>query len=266
MQLFFSFVIPVFNRPQELRELLQSLSELKYNRPYEVVVVEDGSQEEAEDVVNEFRSQISLLYFKKPNTGPGDSRNFGMARANGDYFIILDSDCILPQDYLNMVEASLNAEYVDCFGGPDTAHKSFSIIQKAINYAMTSGLSTGGIRGAKRSVNKFQPRSFNMGISRKAFESTGGYGRIHPGEDPDLSIRLWEKGFATKLIPEAFVFHKRRIAFKQFFRQVTKFGMVPTNPEQLAPGNCEDHLLVSVLVLLGFFRLHCPDIFAALSL
>ena len=226
MQLYYSFVIPVYNRPEELRELLLSLTLLNYTKPYEVVIVEDGSQLSAAHIADEFREILSLVYLHKKNTGPGDSRNYGMARASGNYFIILDSDCILPPEYLCELDASLTKQYVDCFGGPDAAHESFSNIQKAINYAMTSILTTGGIRGKEKSVGKFQPRSFNMGMSKKAFESTGGFGKIHPGEDPDLSIRLWKQGFNTKLVSQAYVYHKRRIDFGLFFKQVKKFGMV----------------------------------------
>lgn len=226
MDRYFSFIVPVYNRPNEIRELLQSLTEQTYGRPFEVVVVEDGSTESSSEVVADFRSKLSITYLLKPNSGPGDSRNHGMHLAKGDYFIILDSDCVLPPKYLEIVDKALKEEYVDCYGGPDAAHASFSVIQKAINYAMTSFLTTGGIRGNKKGLGKFQPRSFNMGISKKAFEATQGFGNIHPGEDPDLSIRLWKKGFQTQLIADAFVYHKRRINWPKFFAQVRKFGMV----------------------------------------
>lgn len=226
MQLYYSFVIPVYNRPDELRELLQSLVLLEYKNPFEVVVVEDGSQLDAEDVVEQYSAQLNTVYLKKENTGPGDSRNYGMARASGNYFLILDSDCILPPDYLRALDTALTKDYADCFGGPDAAHESFSRVQKAINYTMTSVLTTGGIRGKEKRIGKFQPRSFNMGISQKAFQETGGFGSIHPGEDPDLSIRLWKAGYRTKLISRAYVYHKRRIDFGRFFQQVKKFGAV----------------------------------------
>lgn len=226
MDLFFSFVVPVYNRPNEIRELLQSLVHRTYTGPYEIVIVEDGSATTSEEVVADFKAQLSITYLKKENTGPGDSRNYGMRHAKGNYFIILDSDCILPPEYLKVVDASLSTAYVHCYGGPDAAHPSFSKAQKAINYAMTSILTTGGIRGNKAAVGKFQPRSFNMGISKVALEATGGFGNIHPGEDPDLTIRLWNKGYNTKLIPEAFVYHKRRIDWNKFYVQVNKFGMV----------------------------------------
>lgn len=226
MDLFFSFIVPVYNRPNEIGELLDSLLYQTYNNPYEIVIVEDGSTISSEEVVISFESQLPITYFKKDNSGPGDSRNYGMRHAKGNYFIVLDSDCILPPEYLDLVHTSLKAEFVDCYGGPDAAHQSFSKVQKAINYAMTSLLTTGGIRGNKKAIDKFQPRSFNMGISKNAFSATGGYGNIHPGEDPDLTIRIWEQGFKTKLIPEAFVYHKRRIDWKKFYLQVNKFGMV----------------------------------------
>lgn len=226
MKLDFSFIVPVFNRPNEIKELLESLLEQTYTLPYEIVIVEDGSTISSEEIVSEFQSRLNITYLQKPNSGPGDSRNYGMKRAKGNYFIVLDSDCILPPQYLTEASKALEKNYVDCYGGPDAAHESFSMIQKAINYAMTSFLTTGGIRGGKNSVDKFQPRSFNMGISKKAFEATGGYGNIHPGEDPDLTIRIWNNGFQTRLIPEAFVYHKRRIDWNKFYIQVNKFGMV----------------------------------------
>lgn len=226
MQLKYSFIIPVYNRPDEIQELLDSFLELKTPFTFEIVIVEDGSSLPSKKVIENYTSKLNISYFYKENSGPGDSRNYGMQRANGNYFIILDSDCILPPHYLNEVNKSLNLEYVDCFGGPDAAHQSFSKLQKAINFSMTSFLTTGGIRGHKNSIDTFQPRSFNMGISKKAFQETKGFGRIHPGEDPDLTIRLWNKGFRTKLIPEAYVYHKRRISWSKFYTQVNKFGMV----------------------------------------
>ena len=226
MELFFSFIVPVYNRPNEIRELLDSLLYQTYKGAFEIVIVEDGSTVSSKEVVSAYESQLPITYLEKANSGPGDSRNYGMRHAKGNYFIVLDSDCLLPQEYLDVVHTSLKSEFVDCYGGPDAAHQSFSKVQKAINYAMTSVLTTGGIRGAKKAVDKFQPRSFNMGISKKAFMATGGYGNIHPGEDPDLTIRIWKQGFKTKLISEAYVYHKRRIDWKKFYVQMNKFGMV----------------------------------------
>lgn len=220
----FSIIIPVFNRPEEIKELLDSLVVSDYKKEYEVVIVEDGSTIDSKDVIRQFSNQLNISYYFKDNSGPGDSRNFGMKKAKGDYFIIFDSDCIIPKEYLVEVEKELTHEYVDCFGGPDRALPSFSKIQKAINFAMTSFLTTGGIRGGSEKLNKFQPRSFNMGISKKAFETSNGFGNIHPGEDPDLSIRLWKLGFKTRLFSNAYVYHKRRIDWQKFSLQVNKFG------------------------------------------
>jgi glycosyltransferase involved in cell wall biosynthesis len=226
MSLEFSFIIPVFNRPQEIQELLDSFCQLNYDIPFEILIVEDGSTEKSDGIVTQFKDKLNVNYFYKPNSGPGDSRNFGMKRATGNYFIILDSDCILPPQYLYEVEKALIEKYLDCYGGPDTAHESFSSIQKAINYTMTSFLTTGGIRGKKNAVQNFEPRSFNLGISKQAFEKSGGFGKIHPGEDPDLSQRLKKLGLKTGLIENAFVYHKRRISWSNFYTQVKKFGMV----------------------------------------
>jgi glycosyltransferase involved in cell wall biosynthesis len=222
--MFFSLIIPVYNRPEEVDELLESLSKSDYTQGFEVVIVEDGSSLKCEDVVIKYQSKLTISYYYKDNSGPGDSRNYGMKKAKGDYFIIFDSDCIIPQKYLSEVNNALKESYVDCFGGPDRALDSFSNTQKAINFAMTSFLTTGGIRGGSEKIGKFQPRSFNMGLSRKAFEASKGFGNIHPGEDPDLSIRLWNLGFETKLFINAYVYHKRRIDWDKFSVQVNKFG------------------------------------------
>jgi glycosyltransferase involved in cell wall biosynthesis len=222
--MFFSLIIPVYNRPDEVDELLESLSKSHYKEDFEIVIVEDGSSLKCEDVVHKYEPKLSISYYYKENSGPGDSRNYGMKKAKGDYFIIFDSDCIIPAQYLTEVNKALKENYVDCFGGPDKALDSFSDIQKAINFAMTSFLTTGGIRGGSEKIDKFQPRSFNMGLSRKAFEASKGFGNIHPGEDPDLSIRLWNLGFETKLFPNAYVYHKRRIDWDKFSVQVNKFG------------------------------------------
>ena len=226
MPLYLSFIIPVYNRPNEIEELLESFSKQESTMKYEIVIVEDGSTIASKAIVEDYKSQLNISYFFKENSGPGDSRNYGMQKAKGDYFIILDSDCVLPNDYLSEVDHNLNTNYVDCFGGPDAAHASFTNLQKAINFSMTSFITTGGIRGHKNSVDTFQPRSFNMGLSKKAFEATKGFGRIHPGEDPDLSIRLWNLGFKTAFFESAFVYHKRRISWSKFYIQVNKFGMV----------------------------------------
>jgi len=220
----FSFIIPVFNRPEEIRELLESFCALNTPKTFEIVIIEDGSTLDSKLIIDNFLDQLKISYFSKSNTGPGHSRNYGMQRAKGRYFIILDSDCILPPDYLELVISKLNTHYVDGFGGPDAAKDSFTDLQKAINFSMTSQMTTAGIRGGKGSVENYEPRSFNMGISKEAFQATGGFGSIHPGEDPDLSIRLKEMGYHLHLIPEAFVFHKRRISLERFYIQVNKFG------------------------------------------
>lgn len=221
----FSFIIPVYNRPEEVHELLQSFTKLQGDFDFSICIVEDGSSISSESVIGQFADQLNISYYFKENSGPGDSRNYGMSRAPGNYFIILDSDVLLPEDYLQVVSKSLSRHYTDCFGGPDAAHASFSNLQKAINFAMTSFMTTGGIRGGKNSEN-FQPRSFNMGLSKKAFEASGGFGTIHPGEDPDLALRLLNLGFKSQLIKNAYVYHKRRISWTKFYQQVYKFGMV----------------------------------------
>ena len=226
MNVKYSFIVPVYNRPNEIKELLESFLVMQVSSTYEIVIVEDGSTISSEEVISEYASKLNILYLKKQNTGPGDSRNYGMQSANGSFFLILDSDVVMPPHYLVAVDAYLDQNQVDCFGGPDAAEENFSAIQKAINFTMTSFLTTGGIRGKEKSVKSYEPRSFNMGISKKAFETTKGFGKIHPGEDPDLSIRIKKAGYQIGFIKEAYVYHKRRIDWQKFYIQVNKFGKV----------------------------------------
>ena len=190
------------------------------------MLVEDGSAQKSEHLVEQYADDVEIKYFFKKNTGPGDSRNFGMKQATGDYFLFFDSDCVLPEDYLQNLDDQLLKRNLDAFGGPDSAHESFSDTQKAINYAMTSFFTTGGIRGGKKQLDKFQPRSFNMGFSKDVYQKVGGFSDIHPGEDPDLSYRIMDAGFKVGLIREAYVYHKRRIDFGKYIKQVYKFGVV----------------------------------------
>lgn len=224
MELQFSIIIPVYNRPQEIDELLQSLTNQTYKNNFEVLVIEDGSILKADEIVLKYEKTLNIYYFFKENTGAGDSRNFGMKKASGNYFIIFDSDCIIPSNYIEDVEKALNQNYTDAYGGADAAHDSFTLVQKAINYSMTSFLTTGGIRGSKKAVDKFQPRSFNFGISKNAFKITNGFSKMKVGEDIDLTFRLWENNLETQFIDNAFVYHKRRSTFQQFFKQTFAFG------------------------------------------
>jgi len=226
MNFIFSFIIPVYNRPKEIKDLLSSFLKVKNIDACEILIIEDGSEQSSKDVVEFFDDKLNISYFFKTNTGPGDSRNYGMQMAQSQYFIILDSDVLLPPDYVINVIDNLKKEFVDCFGGPDKAHKSFSPLQKAINYAMTSVLTTGGIRGKKAQKKSFQPRSFNMGLSKKAFQKSGGFSNIHPGEDPDLALRIKSLGFKTALFLDCYVYHKRRVSWGSFANQVYKFGLV----------------------------------------
>ena len=220
----YSFIIPVYNRPDEVDELLESL--VKQTFPdFEVIVVEDGSSIPCKEVVDKYSQQLDIHYYLKPNSGPGQTRNYGVERANGEYMLILDSDCILPTTYLEMVEEALKRTEADAFGGPDRAHDSFTDVQKAINYAMTSFFTTGGIRGGKKKMDKFYPRSFNMGVRKEVYQALGGFSKMRFGEDIDFSIRIFKGGYRCCLFPEAWVWHKRRTDLKKFFKQVHNSGI-----------------------------------------
>ena len=218
-----SFIIPVYNRPNEIDELLKSFSRLEGDKDFEIVIIEDGSTEKCDHIVKSF-SDLNISYHLKFNSGPGDSRNYGMSVAKGKYYVILDSDVILPVNYNVLLIENLTNDFSDCFGGVDDSHQSFNNFQKAVSYSMTSFITTGHIRGGSKSKD-FQPRSFNMGISKEAFLKSKGFGNIHPGEDPDLSIRLKKLGFNTKLYRNLKVFHKRRVSLSSFIKQVYKFGV-----------------------------------------
>lgn len=219
----YSIIIPVYNRPDEIDELLKSLTQQSYKN-FEVLIIEDGSSVACEKVVAAYNANLTIRYFEKPNSGPGPSRNFGFERAHGEYFVVFDSDCILPPGYFQSVDTALTEHRWDAWGGPDRGHENFTPAQRAMAYTMSSILTTGGIRGGKKSVGWFQPRSFNMGISRRIFEETKGFAFDRFAEDIEFSIRMKKAGFRIGLIPDAFVYHKRRATFGQFYRQVSNFG------------------------------------------
>lgn len=235
MNIFFSIVIPVFNRPDEVAELLESLTQQSY-RNYEIIIVEDGSSVPCEAVVKAYADRLPVTYYTKPNSGPGQTRNYGAERAKGEYLLIWDSDILIPEGYFEAIESFLKANPVDAFGGPDRAHESFTDVQKAINYSMTSFFTTGGIRGGKKKLDKFFPRSFNMGIRRTVYEQLSGFRAMRFGEDIDFSYRIVEAGYKTALIPDAYVYHKRRTDFRKFFRQVHNSGIARINLSILHPG------------------------------
>ena len=226
--MFFSIIIPLYNRPQEIDELLHTLTQQTYGQ-FEVLIIEDGSKADAREIVESYQNKLDISYYFKENEGQGFTRNYGFARAKGDFFIVFDSDCLIPSNYLEIVKNHLLKSPLDAYGGPDSAHESFTPIQKAISYSMTSPFTTGGIRGNKKHVGQFHPRSFNMGISRQVWEKTGGFILTRLGEDIEFSIRINSLGFTTGLIPDAVVFHKRRTNFKQFYKQLHFFGRARIN-------------------------------------
>ena len=255
----YSVIIPVYNRPDEVDELLGSLAVQTF-RDFEVIIVEDGSSVPCKGVVGDYRDRMDIHYYYKPNSGPGQTRNYGAERSRGEYLLILDSDCILPEGYLAAVEAELRREPADAFGGPDRAHDSFTSVQKAINYAMTSFFTTGGIRGGKKKMDRFYPRSFNMGIRAEVYRALGGFSRMRFGEDIDFSIRIFKAGYRCRLFPQAWVWHKRRTDFRKFFKQVHNSGIARINLYKKYPESLKlVHLLPAVftvgvvLVLLAAF-------------
>jgi len=255
----FSIIVPVYNRPDEVKELLESLS-LQTFKDFELVLVEDGSTNPCSNEVEAWRSIMQIHYIVKENTGRSDTRNAGMQHAKGDYFIFFDSDCIIPLHYLETANRLLHENYADCFGGPDSEHPSFSNLQKAVSYAMTSFWTTGGIRGGKVNMEKFKPRTFNMGFSREVFEEVGGFKDMY-GEDIDLSIRINQAGFTTKLYRETFVYHKRRVNLKKFYKQVHIFGQARINLFKLHPNSLKLVHTLPALFIIGSVAIILSAIF-----
>lgn len=254
----YSIIVPVYNRPLEINELLLSLKNQTF-RDFEVLIIEDGSTEPCQAIVNKFRPELNIRYFKKENSGQGLSRNFGFKKANGDYLVVFDSDCLIPPHYFESVNSRLAEGPLDCWGGPDKAHHEFTSVQKAINYSMTSIFTTGGIRGSSGQPRNYLPRSFNMGISREVYEKTGGYKITRMGEDLEFSVRIKKQGFSAELIEDAFVYHKRRTDLKQFFKQLFFFGRARINlgryhPEQITLFHTLP-LLFTIGLMLSLFTL-----------
>lgn len=245
----YSFIIPVYNRPDEVDELLASLVR-QQGSAFEVIVVEDGSSVPCQAVCERYADRLDLHYFAKENGGPGQARNYGAERAQGDYFIVLDSDVVLPEGYLPALDAALPDDSIAAWGGPDAANDSFTDIQKAISYSMTSFFTTGGIRGGKKKMDKFYPRSFNMGVRRDVWQQLGGFAKMRFGEDVDFSLRIYEAGHRCELLREAWVWHKRRTDFRKFWRQVFNSGIARINLMKRHPGSLKlVHLLPAVFTV-----------------
>ncbi len=263
--MFYSVIIPVYNRPNEIDELLESLTHQTYTN-FEVLVVEDGSTEKCDHIIPKYQDKLKITYFFKPNTGQGFSRNFGFENAKGDYYVVFDSDCLIPSHYFESVENYLRDNPVGAFGGPDKAHESFTPMQKAISYSMTSVFTTGGIRGNKKHYGTFHPRSFNMGISKEVFEKVGGYRITRMGEDLEFSMRIIKSGFQTALIEDAFVYHKRRTSLSQFYKQLHFFGRARINvgrfyPEEVKLLHWFPALFTIGILVTGFLKWVFPPLF-----
>lgn len=248
--MFYSIIIPVYNRPDEIYELLESLTKQTYTN-FEVLIIEDGSQKTSKNIVHQFTDRLDIKYYYKENSGQGFSRNYGFERAKGDYFVVFDSDCIIPKHYFKTVNEFLSQNPVDAWGGPDRAHPSFTPLQKAINFSMTSILTTGGIRGLKKNLGGFHPRSFNMGISREVYQKTGGYKITRMGEDLEFSMRIIKYGFKSTLIEDAYVYHKRRTNLRQFFWQLHFFGRARINIRRFYPEEVKPVHLFPTLFFVG---------------
>ncbi len=257
---FFSIIVPVFNRPNEVEELLESIAKQTFT-DFEVIIVEDGSTVRCEDIVQKYTSSINVAYYFKENSGPGDTRNYGNAYSHGKYLLILDSDVILPTFYLEEIYKELQQSPCDAFGGPDRAHSSFTPVQKAISYAMTSFFTTGGIRGGKKKLDKFYPRSFNLGIRKEVYDVLGGFSKMRFGEDIDLSIRIFDNGYTCRLFPNAWVYHKRRTDFKKFFKQVHNSGIARINLYKRHPNSLKMVHLLPACFTLGLVFLLVLSIF-----
>ncbi len=258
---YFSIIVPVYNRPAEVKELAESLAR-QTSKDFELLIIEDGSSVPCAEILEPFRNDFTIRYFFKENSGRSHTRNYGMERAEGEYLVFFDSDCIIPPDYFQTVKSELEKDYTDCYGGPDKADPSFSDLQKAINFSMTSFFTTGGIRGSKKGLEEFTPRTFNMGFSKEVYQKIGDF-RDMFGEDIDMSLRIRDEMFSIRFIPEAFVYHKRRVNIRSFYRQVYVFGMARIDLFLLHPTSLKMvHVLPALFtygsILLVFYSLWEP--------
>lgn len=252
---FYSVIVPSFNRQEEIRELLNSFTALNFPvERYELIIADDGSGDGTAELVQEFRRNchFTLHFYRQQNRGPGAARNMGMERAKGDFFIFVDSDCTVSPGWLAAIDRELHHQQADAFGGPDSQRDDFPPLLKAINYSMTSFITTGGIRGHKqKSLGKFYPRSFNMGLSRKVYEKVGGFGGLRHGQDIEFSHRIIASGAKVILVPDALVYHKRRTSIRKFFRQVFNWGVARINLYKIDPAMLEPvHALPALATLL----------------
>ena len=258
MKITFSIIIPCFNRLGELIELMKSLESATGISSVEVIIVDDGSTDGTKEYFKKYNSQLDIKIFNQDNRGPGAARNLGMSHARGDYLLFIDSDCTVPRDYFEQIKKALSDYKYDAFGGPDTYREDFSSLLKAINYSMTSFIGTGGTRGSKKSVTKYYPRSFNMGISRKVYQTIGEMGGLRHGQDMDYSARIYKAGFKVGLIEKAYVYHKRRTSLWKFFKQIFNWGVARINLSRLHPELLKPiHLAPAMLIvtLLSIFGL-----------
>lgn len=246
-----SIVVAIYNRKDELFELLTSLTQ-QTDPEFEIIIVDDGSSIDLKPTISNFEESLDIKYFKKDNSGPGLTRNYGAARAANEWLVFVDSDVIVEKDYIEHIKNDILTIPCDAFGGADKAHKGFNLMQKAISYSMTSVFTTGGIRGSKKAVSKFQPRSFNMGVKKAVFEKVGGFSEMRIGEDPDLSMTLWENGFTTAFFDDIAVYHKRRVDFGKFSKQVYQFGCARPILNQRHPNYVKISFAFPTLFMLGY--------------
>jgi len=229
----YSIIIPCFNRADEVAELLESISQLKFDpAQFEIIISDDGSTDNTKKLVEQNKSklQCDLIYLTQNNSGPGAARNHAMENANGDFFIFIDSDVTLSADWLFHIDLTLVEKKADAFGGPDSYREDFSPFLKAVNYSMTSFITTGGLRGKKgKKLARFYPRSFNMGLSRELWKKIGGFGSLRHGQDIEFSHRIIESGAQVIFIDQAVVYHKRRTNLRRFYKQVFNWGVARIN-------------------------------------
>ncbi len=262
----YSIIVATYNRLDELQELLASVDNMDFDTDaFEVVIVDDGSTDGTQDFITSYSSDYKLLYLRQQNQGPGAARNHGMSKAGGEFFLFMDSDCMVPQHYLSQIDEHLSKDDLDAFGGPDTYHPDFSPLLKAINYTMTSFIGTGGSRGSKTSLTKFYPRSFNMGIKKEVFHEIGGMSKLRHGQDMDFSIRIYAAGFRVGLIPDAFVYHKRRTSMRRFFKQIFNWGVARVNIGRLYPEFWKPIAFLPSLILVSAFAVGVLSIFSAFA-
>ncbi len=256
--IFISVITPSYNRASELEHLMRSISAQSIDHNlFELIISDDGSTDDTEALINSWqeKASFSIKYISQENKGPGAARNHGLEKSIGELILFIDSDCEAHPKWIETIVDEYHKSEFDACGGPDGGKKDFTLLQKAIDYSMTSFFTTGGMRGhSEKMISKFYPRTHNMGVKRDKYEAVGGFGNLRHGQDIEFSHRIRTSGGKIRFIKNALVYHRRRTSLRQFIKQVFNWGVARINLGKIDTAMLEPvHFLPSLSILLSLF-------------